>query len=60
MDVRVRPELTGGVPFRMWDQFIDLDRLPGGAIPDPKVLPALLIGGKDFSFLPTAMYAEHS
>ena len=58
MGFRVRTELTGGVSFRMWDQFIDPDKLPDGAIPDPEVLPALLLGGEDFAFLPVEVYAE--
>jgi len=48
------PGLEGG-PFRLWTTYVNPDLLPGGRIPDSRVLPALH-HGKEWSLIPPKLY----
>lgn len=56
IDLQLPPSATGGIPFKLWTTHIDPEMLPGTAIPESRVLPALLHGDR-WSLLPPKLYS---
>lgn len=55
IDLELPTSATGGVPLRLYSQVVDPHRLPGRAIPDSRVVPALH-HGSEWSLLPSKIY----
>lgn len=54
-DVQIPVEFTDGVPVRIFDTYIDPENLPGRAIPESGILPAMEVCN-ELCIIPPALY----